>query len=86
VGEVFQGQGKLTEALAAFGAALAINQRLAGQDSSNAGWQLDLATAYRQVGGIFEAQGKLSDARAALEAASAIEGRLAELEKLSHIK
>jgi hypothetical protein len=57
---------------------LSINQRLAGQDPSNAGWQLDLAIAYRRVGGIFEAQGKLTDARAALEAAAAIEGRLAE--------
>jgi len=42
VGNVFQAQGRLAEALAEYQADLAIAERLALLDPTNAGWQTDL--------------------------------------------
>ena len=77
-GGVFEAQGKLTEAMAAFEEALAISRRLAEQDPSNAGWLSDLAAAHNRVGGVLEGQGKLTEAQAAFEEDLAISRRLAE--------
>jgi Flp pilus assembly protein TadD len=77
-GGVLQAQGKLEQAQAAFAEYLAISQRLAEQDPSNAGWQRDLAVAHSKVGGVLEAQGKLEQAQAAFAECLAISRRLAE--------
>jgi hydroxymethylglutaryl-CoA reductase len=78
LGEVFETQGRLTVAQAAFGQDLAISRRLAEQDPSNAGWQRDLAVAHSRVGGVLEAQGKLTEAEAVFGESLAICCRLAE--------
>ncbi len=49
VGDVLQAEEKLLEAQAAFAKNLAISQRLAEQDPSNAGWQRDLAIAFLRL-------------------------------------
>ena len=78
LGTAFEAQGKLGEAQAAYEQYLAIFQRLAEQDPSNAGWQRELAVAHSRVGGVFEAQGKLGEAQEAYEQYLAISRRLAE--------
>ena len=60
IGDVFQVQGKLSEAQAAFGEYLAISRRLVEQDPNNAGWQRELAVAHKRAGDVLQAQGKLS--------------------------
>src|SRR5271166_4614588 len=71
LGDVLEAQGKLEAAQAAFEEYLAISRRLAEQNPSNAGWQLELAGAQSRIGGVLQAQGKL-------EAALAISRHLAE--------
>ena len=77
-GDVLEAQGKLEAAQAAFGEYLAISQRLAEQDPSNAGWQRELAVAHSRVGDVLEAQGKLEAAQTAFGEFLAITRRLAE--------
>jgi tetratricopeptide (TPR) repeat protein len=48
VGDIYQEQGHLDDALAAYRECLAIFQRLASTDPSNAGWQSDLAFAHNK--------------------------------------
>jgi tetratricopeptide (TPR) repeat protein len=76
--DVYEAQGKLEAAEAAYGEYLAISRRLAETHPSNAGWQHDLAVAHSKVGGIYEAQGKLEAAEAAYGEYLAISRRLAE--------
>jgi tetratricopeptide (TPR) repeat protein len=78
VGGVLQAQGKLEAAQAAFAEYLAISQRLAEQDPSNADWQRELAVAHSRVGDVLQAQGKLDSALSAFTAALAISRRLLE--------
>ena len=65
IGDIAQAQGRLDDALAAFREYLAISQRLAATDPSNAGWQRDLAVAHSRVGDIRQRAGPLDDALAA---------------------
>ena len=50
LGDVLETKNRLDEALAVFHEALAISQRLASIDPSNAGGQRDLAVAHHQLG------------------------------------
>ena len=68
----------LEAAQEAFAEYLAISRRLAEQDPSNAGWQRDLAVAYRGVGEVLQAQGKLEAAQEAFAENLEISRRLAE--------
>jgi tetratricopeptide (TPR) repeat protein len=77
LGDVLQAQGKLVEALTAFGEFLAISRRLAAQDPSNVGRQRELAVAHSRVGDVLQAQGKLTEAQAAFGEFLAILRRLA---------
>src|SRR5688500_18277033 len=51
-GDVLRTQGDLTGALAAYRESLAVSQRLAGADPSNAAWQRDLGVSYSKVGDV----------------------------------
>ena len=76
LGDVLETKGRLDEALAAFREDLAIFQRLASTDPSNASWQRDLAVAHSRVGDILQAQGRLDEAVAVFREALAICQRL----------
>lgn len=78
LGDVLQAQGKLTEALAAYGEDLRISVKLAEQDSANAGWQRDLAATRTRVASVLAAQGKLMEAEAMFEEALRINAKLVE--------
>ena len=80
VGDVFQAQGKLAEAHAAFEARMQISRRLAQLDPSNAEWQRGLAVAHSKVGDVLQAQGKLAEAQAAFGENLRISRGLAELD------
>src|SRR5215510_3126002 len=72
LGDVLETKGRLDEALTAFREFLAIFQRLASTDSSNADWQRDLGVAHDRVGVIFQAQGRLDEALATFHKSLAI--------------
>ena len=55
-------QGDLTAALQAYHDSLAIAERLARSDPSNADWQKDLALAHRKLGDVLDTQGNLAEA------------------------
>ena len=78
LGRVWEAQGQLAAAQAAFGEYLTISRRLAEQDPGNAGWQMDLAVAHNRVGNALQAQGQLAPAQAAFGKYLAISQRLAE--------
>ena len=65
LGDVLETKGRRNEALAAFRESLAIFQRLASTDPSNADWQRDLVWAQARVGDVLQAQGQLDEALAA---------------------
>ena len=67
----------MEEALAAYQAGKEIRERLAGQDSSNAGWARDVAVSEFRVGAVAEAQGDKAAARAAFAKGREIVARLA---------
>ena len=52
VGDVLEAQGNLAEALKSYQDSLAISERLAKADPSNAGWQRDLSVSYNKVGDV----------------------------------
>ena len=56
-------EGDLLEALKSFRNGLAIADRLAKTDPSNAGWQRDLSVSYTKIGSVLMAQGDLPEAR-----------------------
>ena len=70
-------QGQLDDALEAYRASLAIVERLAAADPSNAAWQRDLSVSQDKVGDVLAAQGRLDDALDAYRASLAICERLA---------
>jgi tetratricopeptide (TPR) repeat protein len=76
-GDAAQTYGDLPEALNAHRAGLAIRERLAAADPSNAGWQRDLSVSQNKVGDVLSAQGRLDDALSAYRASLAIAERLA---------
>ena len=59
-GEVLVVQGNLVEALKTFRDSLAIANRLAKADASNADWQRNLSIPYERVGDVLVAQGNLA--------------------------
>ena len=63
--------------LTAYRASLAIRERLAAADPSNAGWQRDLSVSQGNIGDVLRAQGRLDDALTAYRADLAIAERLA---------
>jgi tetratricopeptide (TPR) repeat protein len=61
-GDVLVAQGKLEEALEAYGSNLAIRERLASADPSNTQQQRDLSIYHNKVGDVLMAQGKPDEA------------------------
>ena len=72
VGDVQVAQGDLAAALAAYQASLAIRERLADADPSNAGWQRDLSVSLEKLGDLKSARGDLDGALADFEQSLAI--------------
>ena len=66
-----------TKRCSAYRAGLAIRERLAAADPSNAGWQRDLSVSQEKLGDVLSAQGRLDDALSAYRAGLAITERLA---------
>jgi len=79
LGDVKLDMGHLSEARANLEKAVAINQRLVGQDSKNALYQFDLASSLREIGAVHLAQGD-PDA-----AAHRLSEGIAILQKLSNV-
>ena len=77
VGDVLVAQGKLDEALKAYRDDLAIAERLAAADRTNALWQRDVSVAQNRIGDVLVAQGKLDEAFKAYRDGLAIRQRLA---------
>ena len=71
-------QGDLAAALKSFRDSLAIMERLAQSDPSNAGWQRDLSVSYDKVGDVQEAQGDLEAALKSYRDGLAIKRTLAQ--------
>jgi tetratricopeptide (TPR) repeat protein len=67
----------LAGALAAYRESLAVSQRLASADPSNAGWQRDLSVSHDRLGDVLSAQGDLAGALAAYRESLAVSQRLA---------
>ncbi len=77
IGDVLSAQGRLDEALSAYRAALAIRERLAAADQSNAVWHHHLSVSQERIGDVLSAQGRLDEALTAYRAGLAITVRLA---------
>ena len=75
---MLQAQGNLDEALKSYQDSLAIRDRLAKADPSNAGWQRDLSVSYEKVGDVLQAQGNLDEALKSYRDSLAIADRLAK--------
>jgi len=63
VGDALADQGSLDEALASYGASLAIFERLAA-DRSHAGWQSDLSVAYERISTVLRSKSYIDEALA----------------------
>jgi len=72
------GLGDFAEALESYRVALAIRERLAKADPSNAGWQQDLSTSHFNIGDVLVAQNKLTPALKDYRTGLSISERLAE--------
>jgi tetratricopeptide (TPR) repeat protein len=70
-------RGKLDAALKAYGDSLAIREKLAAQDPSNAGWQRDLSISFNKIGDVQTARGKLDAALKTYQDSLAIREKLA---------
>jgi tetratricopeptide (TPR) repeat protein len=77
LGNVLGLQGDLAGALQAYRDGLAISERLARADATNAGWQRDLSVSRYKVGDVLQAQGDLAGALQAYRDGLAIRERLA---------
>ncbi len=77
VGDILAAQGEGAGALQSYRESLAIRERLAAQDPSNAGWQRDLSVSYNKVGDILAAQGEGAGALQSYRESLAIRERLA---------
>jgi tetratricopeptide (TPR) repeat protein len=77
-GDVLSAQGDLAGALAAYQESLAVSQRLAESDPSNADWQRDLSVSQSKVGDVLLDQGDLAGALASYRETLAVRRRLAE--------
>ncbi|KXV06425.1 hypothetical protein CR51_11940 [Caballeronia megalochromosomata] len=76
-GDVLRDQGDLAGALAAYRKSLALSERLAAVDPSNAGWQRDLSVSQHKLGDVLRDQGDLTGALAAYRESLALRKRLA---------
>ena len=76
VGDALADQGSLDEALASYGASLAIFERLAA-DRSHAGWQSDLSVAYERISTVLRSKSYIDEALARYRKSLAIRARLA---------
>jgi len=65
-------QGNLTEALKSYRDSLAIMERLARTDPSNAGWQRGLTAVNERLGIVYKGRGETDEAKAAFQRALAI--------------
>ena len=83
LGSVRVAQGDLVGALAAFGADLAIAERLAAADPGNAGWQRDMIVSHVKLSEIATAMHDQATARVNLEAALAMAQALAASGRLA---
>ena len=77
VGDVLVAQGDGAGALTAYRESLAIRERLAASDPSNASWQRDLSVSHTKVGDVLVAQGDGAGALTAYRESLAIRERLA---------
>jgi tetratricopeptide (TPR) repeat protein len=87
-GDTYLTLGNLDDALQAYRDSLAIAERLAAADRSNAEWQRDLSISYNKVGNVLVAQGKLEealkahrDSLAIVEPLAAADGRNTQLQR-----
>jgi tetratricopeptide (TPR) repeat protein len=80
VGRVLRDQGDLSGALAAYRESLAVRQRLAAADPSNAGWQRDLSFCLTQIADALEQGGERAEALGFAEKSLEIDERLAALD------
>ena len=78
IGDILSAQGDLSGALAVYRDTLAVAQRLAQADPSNATSQRDLSVSQNKIGDILRAQGDLSGALAAYRDSLAVAQRLAQ--------
>jgi tetratricopeptide (TPR) repeat protein len=78
IGDLLQEQGALSDAAAAFHAALATVQHLAIANPSNPGMQRPVAMAHNRLSYVYSASGDFTGAEAELEASLAIRTRMAE--------
>jgi len=77
VGDVLKAQGDLIGAQKNYRDFLAISQKLANQNPSNAGWQRDLSVSYNKMGDVLNAQGDLAGALKSYGASLEISQKLA---------
>ena len=66
------------QALGSYRAGLAIAERLAKSDPSNADWQRILSLSYQEIGGVEALQGQLAQALESFQASFVITERLAK--------
>ena len=74
-------QGKLQDALDAYGKSLTIAKRLADEDKSNLDWQRELSVSYEKFGDGLAAQGRIRQALEVYEESLQIRRNLAEQDK-----
>ena len=79
VGKLALDKGDLAGALKAYRESLAIAERLAAQDPTDARWQHELAAIHSQVGGVLRERGDAAGALREYRASMAIAARLAAL-------
>lgn len=79
-GEAFATLGDLAGALKAYRESLAVRQRLAAADPSNAGWQRDLSYSFTLIGQVLMRQEQWREALPWLEQSLEIDERLAALD------
>jgi tetratricopeptide (TPR) repeat protein len=77
LGDIAVARGHLNAALADYGEARSVMERLAGSDAGYAGWQRDLSVSYNKIGGVLVAQGNLPEALKSCRAGLAIRERFA---------
>ena len=78
MGEALRDQGDLAGALNSYRDSLAIREKLAKQDPSNADWQSHLSVSYERIGDVQRDQGDLAGALQSYRAGLAIAEKLAQ--------
>jgi tetratricopeptide (TPR) repeat protein len=73
---VLRAQGDLSGASTKYQESFAIREKLAKQDSGNAGWQSELSSSFEKIGNVLRAQGDLSGAFSCCQKSFAIREKL----------